>query len=701
MKNQWSSADLSNLKSHSGIRVDSHLLETVYLTNMVGRDPALALHGGGNTSVKCTSKNVFNEETAALFVKASGFDMAKIGPDGFVGLELGPLQKLQKLPALSDEGMADQFRKAALSSGVAQPSIETLLHAFIDKKFIVHTHPAAILALTNRDDGMALVQRVFGDRVVIIPYVKVGFELAVAAANAFSVARKAEGLIISHHGLVTWGDTAEEAYGRTIEIVSAAEKFIAQNVSRTLSAPSTISCAEALARYQQIAPVVRGLLADRQEATGVGGGGIVLKPLISESILKAIGSLEGKALFKSVPITPDYLIRTKTVPLWIENPEYDTPAAFRDQLTKGLAEFSAGYTAYINRNKGADETAVGDLLPRTIVLSGIGIVCAGTTDADAAMIRDIIEQGISVKTDIFETGGTYRGLTEDHLYDMEYRSYQRAKLDNKKSEPLSGSIALVTGSAGAIGVGICEALLSRGCHVAVSDLRSENFTKVIADFTARYGSRVLGVELDVTDPLSVAKGFGEITANWGGIDSVIINAGIAHVSSLDEMELDQFRKLEKVNVEGTLLCIKEASKLFKRQNCGGDIVLISTKNVFAPGAKFGAYSATKAAAHQLARIASLELAPLGVRVNMVAPDAVFSHGATKSGLWAAVGPDRMRARGLDEAGLEEYYRQRNLLKAKITASHVANAVMFFITRQTPTTGATIPVDGGLPDATPR
>jgi NAD(P)-dependent dehydrogenase (short-subunit alcohol dehydrogenase family) len=173
------------------------------------------------------------------------------------------------------------------------------------------------------------------------------------------------------------------------------------------------------------------------------------------------------------------------------------------------------------------------------------------------------------------------------------------------------------------------------------------------------------------------------------------------VSPLTEMNLDAFQKLERVNVEGTLLLLSRAGKLFKRQNIGGDIVLVSTKNVFAPGAKFGAYSATKAAAHQLCRIASIEFAEMGVRVNMVAPDAVFSHGAIKSGLWAQVGPDRMKARGLDEKGLEEYYRQRNLLKARVTAEHVARAVVFFVTRQTPTTGATIPVDGGLPEASPR
>ncbi len=302
---------------------------------------------------------------------------------------------------------------------------------------------------------------------------------------------------------------------------------------------------------------------------------------------------------------------------------------------------------------------------------------------------------------MYESGGKYQGLSENHLFDMEFRSFQRAKISEKGSSSLKGSVAIVTGAAGAIGAGICQVLLEAGCHVAVTDLPGVNLDNMVNELKNRFGNRVMGVGIDVTDESSVIAGFGAVVGTWGGIDCIIANAGIAHVCSLEDMSIDAFKKLERVNVDGTLIILKEAGRHFRLQNRGGDIILISTKNVFAPGAKFGAYSATKAAAHQLARIASLELADIGVRVNMVAPDAVFSHGEIKSGLWAEVGPDRMKARGLDEAGLEEYYRKRNLLKAKVTARHVANAVLFFITHQTPTTGATIPVDGGLPDATPR
>jgi len=277
-------------------------------------------------------------------------------------------------------------------------------------------------------------------------------------------------------------------------------------------------------------------------------------------------------------------------------------------------------------------------------------------------------------------------------------------LDPEEGEPdwpLNNKVALVTGAAGAIGYGVCCGLLEKGCRLAATDLAGDKLDGFVDDLKQTAGGRVLGVGLDVTDKDSVSRGFESVIKTWGGIDIVVVNAGIPLVSNLREIELEEFRRLERVNVEGALLTLSESANHFILQATGGDIIVISSKNVPSPGAGFGAYSATKAACHQLGRIASIELAQYDIRVNMVAPDAVFSEGKYKSGLWEQIGPDRMKARGLDEKGLQEYYRSRNLLKARVTGRHVANAVLFFATRQTPTTGVTIPVDGGLPDATPR
>lgn len=266
---------------------------------------------------------------------------------------------------------------------------------------------------------------------------------------------------------------------------------------------------------------------------------------------------------------------------------------------------------------------------------------------------------------------------------------------------LKNKVALITGAAGAIGYGICEVLLENGCTVVATDLPGEKLENFAKDLDKLAPGKSIGLPMDVTDTSSVAKALDDTYAKFGQLDILVHNAGIAHVSKIVDMNVEKFQFLEKVNVDGTLIVLKEAGKRMIEKDKGGDIVIMSTKNVPSPSAGFGAYSCTKAACHQLGRIASLEFAPHNIRVNMIAPDAVFSEGKYKSGLWNLVGEDRMKARGISEDELHKYYRERNLLKAAVTGRHVANAVLFFVSRQSPTTGATIPVDGGLPDATPR
>ena len=269
------------------------------------------------------------------------------------------------------------------------------------------------------------------------------------------------------------------------------------------------------------------------------------------------------------------------------------------------------------------------------------------------------------------------------------------------NKPLDGKIALITGAAGAIGFGICEVLLENGCTVVATDLPGERLDNFVKDLDQIVSGKSAGIPMDVTNTGSVKEAFAVVFEKYGTLDIIIHNAGIAHVSKIIDMDIKKFQQLENVNIDGTLIVLAEAGRRLIEQGKGGDIVIMSTKNVPSPSAGFGAYSATKAASHQLGRIASLEFAEYDIRVNMVAPDAVFLEGKYKSGLWELVGKDRMKVRGINEDELHEYYRNRNLLKAAVTGRHVGNAVLYFITRQSPTTGATIPVDGGLPDATPR
>lgn len=698
MRSRWSDHEAQRfIDTYAGLWGEDLALRT-YTSRLLGADPALVLHGGGNSSVKGTIINALSERVDAIYVKASGYDMAAIEPEGHPAVALAYLRRLRALSDMPDEAMINELRTHLFDHRHPTPSLETLVHAFLPQKFIDHTHADAVLALTNQEGGKDHVRAALGDEAIVIDYVSPGFTLARAAAEAFDAQPRSRGMVWMLHGIMTWGETARESYDTMIELVARAEEYLEKNATRRLTVPAPTPIATATERLTSAAPIVRGILArcatDNRETRRP----LVVQPLVTKDALAFVDSHEGRSLALTPPLTSDHLIRTKALPLWVADPRYDDPIALRAQITTAAREYVDRYRQYVARHAGGG-AGDDDPLPRVVLMPGLGALCAGRDVWASTIARDITEHTLAVKAHVAAMG-TYRGLPESELFKMEFREFQQAKV-RAEQPALTGHVALVTGAAGAIGAGICQALLAHGCHVAATDLAGERLESLVGELAASFAPRIIGVPLDVTDTRSVAEGFAAVTRAWGGVDLVIVNAGLAHVAPLAEMDLEAFRKLERVNVDGTLLVLAEAARHFAHQACGGDIVLVSTKNVFAPGARFGAYSATKAASHQLARIASLELADLDVRVNMVSPDAVFSHGSRKSGLWAAVGPDRMRARGLDEAGLEEYYRNRNLLKAAVTAEHVANAVLFFATRQTPTTGATIPVDGGLPDATPR
>jgi rhamnose utilization protein RhaD (predicted bifunctional aldolase and dehydrogenase)/NAD(P)-dependent dehydrogenase (short-subunit alcohol dehydrogenase family) len=701
MKNRWSDQDALQFVAQYGARWGDDLALRTYTTRLLGSDAALVLHGGGNTSVKGTYRNIFGQDTPALFMKASGFNMAKIEPQGHTPLDLEYLRRLCRLPELSDDAMAGEFILHRLDPDAASPSIETLSHAYLPAKFVDHTHADAVLVLTNQPDGEKLIHEALGDGVALVDYFKPGFKLAKAVIAAYDANPGCRALVWLRHGIMTWGATARESYESMIELVTRAEELAARRASKPLVVVFRSSLADAEKRLAMAAPVVRGPLAQPSGNPDQPFRRVVLQPLVNQDVLDFLGSDRGKELALTPTLTSDHLIRTKALPLWVDEPDYSDPAKLRAQISKGLEAFAAEYQAYLDRHRALMPPGMRpfDSLPRVVLLPGLGALCAGKDVHAAGIARDITAQTLAAKAKIAAMG-TYRGLEEHHLFEVEYFSLQHAKLRTDEP-PLGREVAIVTGAAGAIGSAIAEGLLEQGCHVALTDLPGAALDNLGAELKSRYGERVITAPLDVTDPASVTQGFNAVIRTWGGVDLVIVNAGVAMVSPLEQMDLQAFQRVERVNTEGTLLLLRESARHFRLQGTGGDIILVSTKNVFMPGAKFGAYSATKAAAHQLARIASQEMAELGVRVNMVAPDAVFSHGSRRSGLWAEVGPDRMRARGLDEKGLEEYYRSRNLLKATVTAEHVARAVIFFATRQTPTTGATIPVDGGLPDSTPR
>ena len=699
MRRRWSDEEAERVLGQYAPRWGDDLALRTYTSRLLGAEPSLVLHGGGNTSVKTTHTTILGNRVPAIFVKASGHDLATIEPEGHVALDLEYLRTLRALPELSDEAMLNEFRTHLFDHRSPTPSLETLAHALIPKRFVDHTHADAILALTNQTGGRKLIDEALGGDLLVLDYVTPGLKLARATADALDARPDSRGMVWMFHGIVTWGDTARESYEAMIELVTRAEAYLAKKAVRRLQVSVRTSLSEASEQVIRTAPIVRGLLARRTPRRRP----VIVQPLITDEVLEVVGSGEGRQLALTPPLTTDHLIRVGAFPLWIAEPDYTDTGRLREAIANAVGDYSKDYERYSARHRergAAGALPPDEVRPRVILMPGLGALCAGKDTEAASIARDITAHTLAVKRQV-ATMGTYQSLPERELWAMETRSFQQAKLGGSDEPALAGHVGLVTGAAGAIGSAICEALLTQGCHVVATDLPGEPLDSLVAELKRSFGCRAIGVPLDVTSSQSVSEAFTAVVRTWGGLDLVVVNAGLAHVAPLTDLDLDAFRRLERVNVEGTLLVLAEAGRHFACQASGGDIVVVSTKNVFAPGAGFGAYSATKAASHQLARIASLELADLDVRVNMVAPDAVFAHGTRRSGLWAAVGPDRMRARGLDEQGLEDYYCGRSLLKVRVTAEDVSNAVLFFATRQTPTTGATIPVDAGLPDATPR
>ena len=414
-------------------------------------------------------------------------------------------------------------------------------------------------------------------------------------------------------------------------------------------------------------------------------------------------SREAAHLCHSGVLTPDHISWTKNQALYIESvPEEDE--SLKRRLKELIDLYKSHYDRYFETHTATHETQLErlDPYPRVFLVAGLGLIALGLTRRAARIAADIAERTFQAKLRS-QALGEYLPIDEAHAFKMEYWRLQQKKLAKTPIQgALQGQVAVVTGGGGAIGLGIADRLLEAGALVVICDIDETRLGKVRSILTRKYDANLVEqMVFDVTDYCSVERAFQEISRQVGGIDLLVPNAGIAHVAKLEDLDPARFKQVLDVNLMGTFHMLRASIPVFRRQGTGGNIVLISSKNVFDPGAAFGAYSASKAAAHQIGKIAALELAELGVRVNMINPDAVFGDEEVSSKLWDLVGAERMKSRGLDAEGLKEYYRQRNLLKIRVLAEHVGNVVVFFASNLAPTTGATFPVDGGIPAAFPR
>ncbi len=691
----------------------------LYTARLIGEDPDLVLHGGGNVSLKGTFRTILGESVEALFVKGSGGDLAFLEPTGMPALDLAYLRRLRALSALTDDAMVNEFRTHLFDATAPTPSIETLVHAFLPPQFIDHSHADAILVLTNQPNGEALVREALGASVAILPYVRPGFDLAKALVDLYERKPKVEGIVLLQHGLITFGEDARTTYERHIALVNRCEKFIERRSAGRPMTPSFSTRENPAALASIAAPILRGLIANPTGDADRPYARSILEWRASEELLSIINSADANDLAQTGPLTGDHLIRTKPWPMFVENPPWPDRNALGKRFREAVDAYRQRHESYMRALGGTIDG--GDPFPRVVWLPGAGLFCWGRTKREARICADIAEHTLVAKAKA-QRIGSYESLSPEHLHHMEFRTLQRIKLDDPPESPLlkgrqmrasplhkgglrgvlDGQVVVISGGAGAIGAAIAEVCAEAGAHVALTDLDERRLASAVDRVQSQSGRGcAIGVVMDVTDEKSVRRGFDEIARAFGGVDVVVPNAGIAHVAPIGELSAADFRRVMEVNATGYLLFMQEGIRLMKAQGLGGHIVVISSKNVFSPGKEFAAYSASKAAAHQLGRLAAIELAPDGIRVNMLTPDAVFGDQHSPSGLWTEVGPNRARTHDLKTEDLPEYYRKRNLLKARVTGRHVGNAVVFFASNSTPTTGATLPIDGGLPDAFPR
>ena len=671
MKNLWSDADAkAAIAAHAKKGIGEDLALRVYTTRLLGGEPKLVLHGGGNTSVKTRMPDITGQTIDVLCVKGSGWDMGTIEAPGLPAVRLDPLRELEGLQALSDEDMVNVQRSNLLDAKSPNPSVETLLHAFLPHKFIDHTHSNAVLSLTDQPDGEALAADLYGKRAALVPYVMPGFALAKKCSEVGKAYPDVEGLILLKHGIFSMGATAEEAYGRMIDLVTMAEKRLAKE-TRKIFAGAALP--KDIASVSDVAPILRGLLSIPATSGGrEAAQRFVLEFRTGPEILAFTNGKEIARYSQQGPVTPDHAIRTKNVPLIAPAPEAGKLDAFKAGTKSALEQFADDYHAYFARHNGKQVVAKKELdpIPRVVLVPGLGLFGVGNTSKDAKIAADLAETTVAVIADA-ERLGTYQCIPEPDIFDIEYWSLEQAKLGAAAEKPLARRIAVVTGGASGIGAATAAAFAREGAEVVVLD---------------RDVSKVKGfaIACDVTDPKAVRAAFDKVAATYGGVDIVVSNAGAAWQGKIGEVEDAVLRQSFELNFWAHQSVAQNAVRIMKAQNLGGCLLFNASKQAVNPGADFGPYGLPKAATMFLSRQYALDYGSEGVRSNAVNADRIRSNLLTDEMI-----AQRSKARGLSEAD----YMGGNLLGLEVTADDVAQAFVS-LAKASKTTGAVVTVDGG-------
>jgi rhamnose utilization protein RhaD (predicted bifunctional aldolase and dehydrogenase)/NAD(P)-dependent dehydrogenase (short-subunit alcohol dehydrogenase family) len=653
MKNLWNPAEAAKCKSDLDLRV--------YTSRLLGRDPALVLHGGGNTSVKVHERNLVGEDEEILYVKGSGWDLESIEAAGFTPVRMAHLLKLAQLDHLSDPQMVSELAANVTSPAAPAPSVETILHAVIPHKFVDHTHADALLAITNTEEGEARVREIYGSDVIVVPYVMPGFELARACARQIEAELKPStiGMVLLKHGLFSFGAMADESYARMISLVERAEIYLKESQAWEVALPDET---DSIGRIGHMVATLRHRIALSA------GFPIVLSTSQESKALAFARASNVREISQRGPATPDHILRTKRLPL----------------LGRDVEQYANSYREYFERNapRTKEPKTMLDPAPRVVLDPDIGLATVGRSAKEAAIAQDLYAHTIDVITRAEALGG-YRALSEQELFEFEYWDLEQAKLRRAGSPAMfAGEIACVTGAASGIGKACVEALLKRGAAVVGLDVDPALST----DRTGR--PDFLGLRCDVTSANAISEAIEQTVRAFGGLDILILNAGVFPAGTrVESLADDEWRRVFAVNVDANLVLMREAYPLLKKAPRGGRVVVIGSKNVAAPGPGAAAYSASKAAVTQLARVAALEWGVDGIRVNTLHPNAVFD-----TGIWT---DEVLKARAASYGMSVEEYKRNNVLKTEVCSSDVGElAAEMCGPLFAKTTGAQIPIDGG-------
>ena len=670
MRNNWSKKIAKKyIKKYKKLGFSADLALRVYTTRLLGRNKELVLHGGGNTSVKTTIKDIDGKKYKVLCVKGSGWDMADIEPQGLPAVKLDPLLSLKNKKYLSDEDMVAYQKRNLIDIKSPNPSVETFLHAFLPFKYVDHTHADAVLNITNRPGGLNLCKKIFGDKVSIVPYVMPGFMLAKKINEVYSKNPKINCLILMNHGIFTFANDCKEAYDLMIKYVSKAENTIRKLKSKKIKQIKKFST-----KFDphEVSPIIRGLLSENKDQK------FVINYRLNKHLKYFINGKNVRTYSSKGTATPDHVIRVKPFPLIITPKKNCSVEQFKKTAKKAFANYRKKYIHYFNVNhrKAKEKKVMLDTSPRVVLVQNVGMFSVGK-DLNAAKIAgDLTETNARVISSVEETS-SYKFIPEKDLFDVEYWSLEQAKI-KKKKKLLEGNVVVVTGSTGTIGFETYKMFKNYGAEVALLDNNLERLKEVQSKI------KDLCIHCDVTNKKSVKNAFKQICEKFGGIDILVSNAGTAPGGSIGEVSDELLRKSFEINFFSHQNCASEAVKIMKKQNTNGCLLFNISKQSVNPGKNFGPYGLPKSALLSLCKQYAVDYGSYGIRSNGVNADRI------RSGLMT----DKMiKTRAKARSVTTNDYMKGNLLLNEVKAEDVAKA-FFHLATSKKTTGAVLTVDGG-------